>query len=86
MSQCGEGITCRCQKEPGHHGRHQHTSNGVTMTWKNTDLERPPDPNPCIHTPSRCNGGAYDGCACGPYPPGWVNGSFGPVMRKDNHV
>lgn len=25
-------------------------------------------PNPCIHTPSRCNGGGYDGCACGPYP------------------
>ena len=25
-------------------------------------------PNPCIHTPPRCNGGGYDGCACGPYP------------------
>jgi hypothetical protein len=22
----------------------------------------------CIHTPSRCNGGGYDGCACGRYP------------------
>lgn len=22
-------------------------------------------PNPCIHIPSRCNGGGYDGCACG---------------------
>jgi hypothetical protein len=21
----------------------------------------------CIHTPARCNGGGYDGCACGPY-------------------
>jgi hypothetical protein len=28
---------------------------------------RADDPNPCIHTPSRCNGGGYDGCACGPY-------------------
>ena len=26
-------------------------------------------PNPCIYTPARCNGGGYDGCACGPYDP-----------------
>jgi hypothetical protein len=25
--------------------------------------------NPCIYEPARCNGGGYDGCACGPYSP-----------------
>ena len=32
--------------------------------------KRQTEPNPCIHNPSRCNGGGYNGCACGPYPRG----------------
>src|SRR4051794_31569976 len=24
----------------------------------------------CVHTPARCNGGGYDGCACRAYTPG----------------
>lgn len=34
----------------------------------------------CIHTPARCNGGGYDGCACGGI---GDNLTYGSSERKD---